>query len=1014
MYNSEMRKLNLFPLLALILINGSSCNPMGTEKLKVEFKNPAAFKDLSVNVASISVINHQLVISGSSLQTIKKVTLKNHKQVEVFDVESASDNQLIANSQKFMSLLVGNVFDLILSDAYGSATFQVSFTLNDGAVTASKLHSMGATAGQVLKYNGTTWIPSSIIEGQNYLGTWNATTNVPDLSNASSNSGDYYVVDTAGTFNTVAFSIGDWIISDGYNWQKIGYSKTTVASFQGRKGIVTLTDTDYISLRNTTTLKVTGSKLSDIADIDLTTLADGQVLKWNAGTSAWIPSNVLSAASGIALTDLSATAPLTYNSTTGVFALSAATTAAAGSLSGADKTKLDGLTALPLGDGLVERFSGVLGMKTCATGEMLIWNAITGWTCTTTIILNGTSAQTMGMIRNSTANSAGNNLSVEASGATSAASDKNGGSLLLRSGISTGTGSSSIMFQTADATASGSADNNPTTKMTILGNGNVGIGTTTPSFPLHVTGTNTVSAGVQSLGGGTSAKVQLMLGTSNISGNLNVGAMLFADRTDAVTSGDTDFIIKTSAGLTMNSNLIVKSTGNVGIGTTAPNAALDIVSNVSDGLPALTIRDNESVANLSALAPLSSATSFSWNLSNSYGESVLINRTTATGSTRGFTFAQQTGTGAFSYPLRIEGTTGNIGIGTIIPTAKLSVVPNSLSSGATTLTAINAATTFTTSASTTLNVGDYLIPTTTTGQARRVTVGGTGTSFTVSSAFTAGVTAETYTVYPAAMNINSGKLFVQGSTGYVGIGTTVPAQNLSVNGSGYISTSFGVGVVADTAFGTLRVNSSTTSSALYVAQVSTGNAAIFTGGNVGIGITNPGYKLDVQGGDINASGNVRANTVALTSDYRWKRNINPLKKSLEKILQLTGVSYDWAIHDYPEKNFSPDHQIGVIAQNVKAVFPELVLKDKDGFFSVNYPGLIAPLIEATKEQQKQIETNLAMFKIMQGEIEAIKLELIENKREIAELKKENENLKKDNLSIKLRLLKIEKALMKNK
>jgi hypothetical protein len=181
----------------------------------------------------------------------------------------------------------------------------------------------------------------------------------------------------------------------------------------------------------------------------------------------------------------------------------------------------------------------------------------------------------------------------------------------------------------------------------------------------------------------------------------------------------------------------------------------------------------------------------------------------------------------------------------------------------------------------------------------------------------------------------------------------------------------------------------------------------FWGGNVGIGITSPGYKLDVQGGDINASGNVRAAGIALTSDRRWKRNIMPLKNSIEKIMMINGVSYDWAIDDYPEKHFTNKKQIGVIAQNIQAVFPELVLEDNEGYLSVNYSALIAPLIEAFKSQHIQLEANMKMFKTMQGEFEEIKLIVAENKREIASLQAQTVKLEKENLTLKAQAVNLE-------
>ncbi|WP_395300451.1 tail fiber domain-containing protein [Enterobacter sp. ECC-175] len=81
------------------------------------------------------------------------------------------------------------------------------------------------------------------------------------------------------------------------------------------------------------------------------------------------------------------------------------------------------------------------------------------------------------------------------------------------------------------------------------------------------------------------------------------------------------------------------------------------------------------------------------------------------------------------------------------------------------------------------------------------------------------------------------------------------------------------------------------------------------------------------------------------SDERLKENIKPLDRSLENILKLKGVSYTW------KENKTAD--VGLIAQDVEKVYPELV-KTKDDVKQVDYQKLVAPLIEAVREQQEQI------------------------------------------------------------
>jgi hypothetical protein len=130
------------------------------------------------------------------------------------------------------------------------------------------------------------------------------------------------------------------------------------------------------------------------------------------------------------------------------------------------------------------------------------------------------------------------------------------------------------------------------------------------------------------------------------------------------------------------------------------------------------------------------------------------------------------------------------------------------------------------------------------------------------------------------------------------------------------------------------------------------------GGDVGIGIANPAYKLDVVG-DINASANVRAAGTALTSDARLKRNIQPLTNALDVVQQLRPVSYekraDLQSNDYSMK------QMGFIAQELESVLPNSVQTDKsaDAIKSVDYISIIPVLTKALQEQQQMINKQQA-------------------------------------------------------
>lgn len=93
----------------------------------------------------------------------------------------------------------------------------------------------------------------------------------------------------------------------------------------------------------------------------------------------------------------------------------------------------------------------------------------------------------------------------------------------------------------------------------------------------------------------------------------------------------------------------------------------------------------------------------------------------------------------------------------------------------------------------------------------------------------------------------------------------------------------------------------------------------------------------------------------LNSDQRWKTKIEPLDDSLAAIQKLAGVSYLWNQDDYPERAFDNGRQIGLIAQDVEKILPEVVKTDTEGYKSIAYSQIVPVLIEAVKSQQVIIE-----------------------------------------------------------
>jgi hypothetical protein len=108
--------------------------------------------------------------------------------------------------------------------------------------------------------------------------------------------------------------------------------------------------------------------------------------------------------------------------------------------------------------------------------------------------------------------------------------------------------------------------------------------------------------------------------------------------------------------------------------------------------------------------------------------------------------------------------------------------------------------------------------------------------------------------------------------------------------------------------------------------------------------------VDVYNGACAIDGTVTATgDIIAYSDVRVKENIHTIENALDKTLKLRGVTYNRT--DVEDKST----KIGVIAQEIMEVFPEVVSEDETGMYGVSYGNLTAVLIEAIKEQQKQIE-----------------------------------------------------------
>lgn len=107
-----------------------------------------------------------------------------------------------------------------------------------------------------------------------------------------------------------------------------------------------------------------------------------------------------------------------------------------------------------------------------------------------------------------------------------------------------------------------------------------------------------------------------------------------------------------------------------------------------------------------------------------------------------------------------------------------------------------------------------------------------------------------------------------------------------------------------------------------------------------------------------------------SSDMRLKHDIKPVENALEKLQSIRGVSFRW--NEKSERDDLDVRRMGVIAQEVQAVFPELVGKNEEGYLTVNVNGLAAPLIEAVKELKAENNELRAANEEMRGALAELK------------------------------------------
>jgi hypothetical protein len=206
-----------------------------------------------------------------------------------------------------------------------------------------------------------------------------------------------------------------------------------------------------------------------------------------------------------------------------------------------------------------------------------------------------------------------------------------------------------------------------------------------------------------------------------------------------------------------------------------------------------------------------------------------------------------------------------------------------------------------------------------------------GTSYNGSSAVTIANTGVTSNVAGTAISVS-------GATGAVTITNTGVTSNVA-----------GTGVTVSGATGAVTIS---------IGQ------AVATSSNVQFNSLGVGMAASATAGRIDATNDIVAFS---SSDIRFKENIQPIENPLEKISKISGNTYDWKEENKIEHGYE-GNDVGVIAQEIEAVLPQLVQTRENGYKAVKYDKLVALLIEGIKEQQLQINDLKSKIEILENKL----------------------------------------------
>ena len=245
------------------------------------------------------------------------------------------------------------------------------------------------------------------------------------------------------------------------------------------------------------------------------------------------------------------------------------------------------------------------------------------------------------------------------------------------------------------------------------------------------------------------------------------------------------------------------------------------------------------------------------------------------------------------------------------------------------------------------------------GENATPTIGLTNNAITIAGVSTAlGGTISAATIGNAIGAFSgSSQINVASTTGDIALGTRTSGNYVATMTAGTgitVGTATGEGstpIITNTGVtSNVAGTGVTVSGATGAVTISIGQA-VATSSNVQFNSLGVGMAASATVGRIDATNDIVAFS---SSDIRFKENIQPIENALEKISKISGNTYDWKAENKIEHGYE-GNDVGVIAQEIEAVLPQLVQTRENGFKAVKYDKLVALLIEGIKEQQLQIE-----------------------------------------------------------